>query len=354
MKSIMGLFGELAKTAKDTFSGIADAIGSGNLELAVKIGLAGAKVAFLQFANFVEDNVSKTLGGIFGKLIGGDFTGAWSDALKAVGELWRQWSDGVVSTFTAAMQSVIDIWKSTTSAIANWMAKDAAQWEQGRANSMNRELLQGASKRIDRGEAALARVRGGETLSDAEAKEFGGGTAAALEAFLEDQRKQIASITGDKNGVMAIGRGAIDGVLSGQAKPIEDFFKTMNDVNADPNAGRPGATGPSAVDNALAAASSELKDLNAQAAELRKRREAEKAAAGAAVGAAGEVEAMKVAMKTTAGTGVFSAAGALRMGGGMKPEDKIVAEAKRGNKEVVKKLDRNIQAVEKIQLQVVG
>jgi len=95
---------------------------------------------------------------------------------------------------------------------------------------MNRQLLEGAARRIERGESALAKVRGGGTLSDAEAKEFGGSSAESINAFLDDQRKQIASITGDKNGVMNIGRGAIDGTLDAIQKPIENFFDTMDEV----------------------------------------------------------------------------------------------------------------------------
>lgn len=115
-------FNRIVTVAGDAFRGIVDAIRGGDFALAGRIAITGLQLALTE--GFVA--IGNAIGGIWGdivksiggKLAGGDFVGAWNDALLAMSAVWDAWSEGVVKTFTGMASAIINVWQTATSAIS--------------------------------------------------------------------------------------------------------------------------------------------------------------------------------------------------------------------------------------------
>ncbi len=59
VQSLIGWFGDLLQTGKETFGGIADAIAAGDLALAAKVAMAGVKLAWLEGTNWLRTKWSE-------------------------------------------------------------------------------------------------------------------------------------------------------------------------------------------------------------------------------------------------------------------------------------------------------
>jgi hypothetical protein len=322
--AVSDLFGNLKETFGQTWGGIVNALKAGDLALASEIAFAGVQVA-------------------------------WEEILLAMAKVWDQWSQSIVNSFTDAMRAVLDAWQSATNAIASWLIKNSAAREQGRANAMNRELIEGATRRMTSGENALARVRGGETLSEAEQKEFGGGSESDLERFIADQAAQITSITGEKFAVMKMGAAAIDQQLTATASGFNRFLDAMDEVSEAAERKSP----------RLDAAKAELGQLNDDAfwgavvTEMEKagKDKAKEKANEVDVAAAGGIQAMKDGAKGSGSSiGSFSAAALLASGGrgGIAQQQLMVAKEHVKIEKAMLKIDEAmIKAIEKKSIQVI-
>lgn len=209
---VMGFLGQFAETFQKTFGGIADAIQAGDLELAGRIAMAGLKVALLQgvaaIANAVGGQFGDFLGTIGQQIVSGDLSGAWATTLAGMQDMWAQFSEGMVAIFTGAMRAVTDAWQATTSAISDWILKNASeggilgglalagtgvdmQAEQERSNKLNAQ-----AKRM-----GLAQGPDALTTAQGAARDILGGQADAFRAKLDalDRSAQAKSNAAGQN-----------------------------------------------------------------------------------------------------------------------------------------------------------
>lgn len=113
-----------------TVTAIRDAFAGGDLALAGSIAITGLKLAFVEglsgLSTMIGGVIGDTIGTITSQIVGGDFTGAWATAVKAMGAVWAAWAEGVVKTFTSAAMTVITTWKKTVAAISDEILRLAA------------------------------------------------------------------------------------------------------------------------------------------------------------------------------------------------------------------------------------
>jgi TP901 family phage tail tape measure protein len=358
--AVSDLFGNLKETFGQTWGGIVNALKAGDLALASEIAMAGLEVA-------------------------------WQESLQAMGNLWHSWSKGVVKTFTATMRNVLNLWKSATDRIANWLVKDKAARSDAAQKSANVDLISGAVSRMDRAQKVLDNLRAGQNMTRAEALEFVGeeearkfnrGTTgltdaeidarqqeqvANLEKYIQDQRDQIAAITGEE-AFSQIGKNAISDRLDGIAKPLENFFDAMDESATTVRKERP----------ELTAAKANLEQLNDDAfwgdvaAGMEAAGKKEAADKASEVDAAGKKEAADKAsevdaavnggiqaMKSGAGGssfGSFSASALMAGGGrgGVAQQQLMVAKEQVKLEKAMLKIDEAmIKAIEKKSIQVI-
>ncbi len=125
------VFGEIAKTVKDTLGGIILAISSGNMATAGEIAMTGMKIVFLQgmqaISNIVGGNMGALLSTIAGQIANGDMSGAWATVLTTMGTVWETFIGGVISSFAEATTTVVNAWRDAIDAMANMIIEFAGQ-----------------------------------------------------------------------------------------------------------------------------------------------------------------------------------------------------------------------------------
>jgi phage-related protein len=295
--------------AKRTFGGIYNAIKAHDMALAGKIALAGLKLVFLTGMENLGDLVGGTWGkamkNIGGKIAGGDFKGAWQDALLAMGAMWDSWSAGVVKSFTKAIGFVVDIWKEGVGKISDFLLEASASGgalgaiasgilgvdmkdEKQRNNLMDEKA---------RTNTIRAEERSIKTWQEALEKAKSAGNepeVAKLEAAIARSQKQIENFKGGNTGpdftktMIQAGREAFESSnwntraeeLKAQLKAIDDAVAAKaNESNANLAANLPDTDKERMEQRAKLEA--ELAELIAESA--KKRKEVEDAAAAAAV-----------------------------------------------------------------------
>jgi hypothetical protein len=122
---------------KQAWAGISNAIAVGDLRGAIRIALAGAKVAMLEGLSQIQAATANsgseivttftgTLSTIGTKIAQGDMAGAWNTAVLGMGAAWDGLASGIVSAMASSVNKVMAIWKGAVDSIANWMLDMAA------------------------------------------------------------------------------------------------------------------------------------------------------------------------------------------------------------------------------------
>lgn len=125
--SVSTLFGNLSTTFSETFSGIKDALKSGNLALAGQIAMTGLKLVFMQSLEAINGLFGETIGTIIGQLMSGDFSGALGTVGSVILDTWAQITSGLVGLMTEATRAIADKWAETVNAISNKILEMASQ-----------------------------------------------------------------------------------------------------------------------------------------------------------------------------------------------------------------------------------
>lgn len=406
-KAAMSAISPTIETLKKTLGGVATAIQGGEWSTAFAIGMAGLKVAALDAFAMISQHarpLADTLVGIWdvastfwGVAIGGissawkTFTSFFSDATFGMGGDFGSFAETIVSVFTEAAKAVVDRWEKATKRISQMMLhskyfygedaereaarevmlnqRDAAATQNRIANfqSTRDRLASGAGVASEEIHAAVStntrqRMQSGESVSTSE-------LLAEMDATIEEQKRVL--VEQQRAGhLMADAEGWIDDQIGGAADEFRAKMDALDQRARDRAATTPEMTAAQALaagmgtggmmpQEVLSPAAAARAELDALLAAQKAKAEADKKAAAEKIdnagGKAGENAAAAMAPgKTTFGS--FSAAALMAQGngGGGGVNGQILREAKRGNKEVAKKIDRQIQATEKLQLQMVG
>lgn len=139
VKRLTGGLSSLVGIAKNTFSGIQDAIAGGDLSLAGNIAMAGLRVAFLKGMEGISNIFGGFLAKFGGQIMGGDFVGAFNTALLQMANNMAWQAQVIVEIFTRAAQAVIDAWQGAVTGIAKMMIDVASS--DGPAGVVMRKII---------------------------------------------------------------------------------------------------------------------------------------------------------------------------------------------------------------------
>jgi hypothetical protein len=245
--SIKAFFLPLIETLKTTVGSIGDALQAGNLELAAQIAVTGLKVVFLQALDQISQAIGGTLGAALGdigtRVIQGDLQGAWQTAVAGMGQLWADFSLGIVNLMVSAMKGVMDLWQKTVSGIANGLLKMSAE---GGVLGKIANLFVGAD---------VAKIKAENDRLD---------------------RERMAKGMGGPQDIFSIGSGSINDSTSALRGPVDEFMRGLGaaarDAAQDADARLGSRAGTPRVNEELQRERENLERL---------RREAEQAAAAA-------------------------------------------------------------------------
>ena len=148
VQSLVGWFGTLAQVARDTFGGIADAIAAGDMSLAMKVAMAGVKLAWLEATNWLRTKwtefkdfyIRTTTEAVFGALrwwihLKTELFSLWdsySTQAQSVGEKIGHWLTRSSDPETAREQDAVH-----NQALKNIQSQGAAKQRENAANSAN-------------------------------------------------------------------------------------------------------------------------------------------------------------------------------------------------------------------------
>lgn len=316
------VFGSISSIAQQTFNGIADALGSGDLALAGRIAFLGLKTAAAQAMLGLRSIVGDSLAGLGGMLLSGDFTGAWEQAVRLMGSVWDGWSAGVVQVMVDVAKQLTSIWGKLT----NWMTDKITDLSQTpffrqAFYDLTGVDIKGEQERVNK-QRAYTKQRTEESLAKFRAQREGatGPMAVQLdeqiaeaERLLERLGKPIDFAAGVKEET----RAGTKGVESSINAILDEMAKTEQ-----AQAERSKADAAQGTDAGLAAlqaaAEAAGKDWEAALAEAAtKKAEAEAAATAKAKEAVGGEDGPDAAAeKAVSVVGTFSAAAVRGFGGG--------------------------------------
>jgi hypothetical protein len=275
---------------------IRDAILGGQIELAGKIAFAGLRIAALQGVVALSDAVGGAVGDFLGsigsKFIGGDFQGAWNDAVAGMLETWSNFSQGIVEVFGVAANFILDQWQKIENTITDFLLKNAAEGGifgklalAGTGIDFQKEVERG--KRIAQRQRELGIATGKDTLTEAQQ------TARSITAGRADAAREKLNA-------------AIDAMRAAAEQNAEEARRRREQQTGG---------GASRAQDALAQAQAELDALRAQI----KQQQAEAEVPGAAgVGGAADIGNLRNQVAVT-----FSAAAAAALGGGGSPVERM-------------------------------
>lgn len=272
---------------------IRDAILGGQLELAGQIAFAGLRIAALQGVVALSDAVGGAVGDFLGsigsKFIGGDFQGAWNDAVAGMLETWANFSQGIVEVFGVAANFIIDQWQKIENTITDFLLKNAAE-----GGIFGKLALAGTGidfqKEVERGKRIAARQR-----------ELGLATGPD-------------TLTEAQNTARSITAGRADTVREKLNAAVE-AMRAAAEQNADEarrNREKQTGGGAERAQEALARAQAELDALRAQIKQ-------QAAPEGKGVAGGADVGDLRNQVAVT-----FSAAAAAALGGGGSPAERMV------------------------------
>jgi hypothetical protein len=274
---------------------IRDAILGGQLELAGQIAFAGLRVAALQgivtLSTAVGGAVGDFLGSIGSKFVGGDFQGAWNDAVAGMLESWANFSQGIVEVFGTAANAILNQWQKIENSITDFLLKNAAEGGifgklalAGTGIDFQEEVKRG--ERIAKRQRELGLATGQDTLTEAQ------NTARSITA-------------GQANAAREKLNAAIDAMRSAAEANVESARRRREEQTGG---------GADRAQAALAQAQAELDALRAQITQ-----QATAAAGQAAPGGVGDLGNLRNQVAVT-----FSAAAAAALGGGGSSTEKMV------------------------------
>jgi hypothetical protein len=275
---------------------IRDAILGGQLELAGQIAFAGLRVAALKgvatLSSGVGGAVGDFLGSIGSKFIGGDFQGAWNDAVAGMLETWANFSQGIVEVFSVAANGILNQWQEIENKITDFLLKNAAE-----GGILGKLALAGTGidfqKEIERGRRIAERQRelglatGPDTLTDAQQ------TARAITTGQADAAREKLNA-------------AIDAMRSVAQQNVDEARRNRQQQT------------DGGVDRAQEALAQAQADLDALRAQIKQQQQVD--AQGAGAGIAG----VDVGNLQNQIVGTFSAAAAVALGQGGSPAERMV------------------------------
>jgi hypothetical protein len=273
---------------------IRDAILGGQLELAGQIAFAGLRVAALQgvvsLSTAVGGAVGDFLGSIGSKFIGGDFQGAWNDAVAGMLETWSNFSQGIVEVFGVAANFILDQWQKIENTITDFLLKNAAE-----GGIFGKLALAGTGidfqKEVERGKRIAARQR-----------ELG--LATGPDSLTEAQKTARSITAGSADAARQKLNAALEAMRAAAEQNVEEARRNRQKQTGG---------GAERAQEALARAQAELDALRAQIKQ-------QAAAQGPGVaGAADDVGNLRNQVAVT-----FSAAAAAALGGGGSPAERMV------------------------------
>lgn len=332
--------------AKSTFAGISAAISAGNLALAGKIAMAGLKLAFVtgmeELGNSIGGTWGKTVSDIGSKLAGGDFAGAWETAVLGMAAVWDAWSEGVVKTFTAAISSVIDVWKAGVDQITDFLLEASAGG--GALGKIASGILgvdmQNEKQRngVMEEQARLPAIRNQEKMLAAHEQSLAGakaaGNAADIAKFqkaVDIDKAKLAELKGGKAGpdFMAHAKGAAREFTADTATALKQALAELDrDAEAKAQQSQDNLAGhlPVGPSDARRKAQAELDALRGQADREKAWGDIEKMLAekdaDAVANGGKDAAGVKDLLETKSLGSTFSAAAAIAMGrgGGANPQ----------------------------------
>ncbi|HEX5446501.1 MAG TPA: hypothetical protein VFW87_21970, partial [Pirellulales bacterium] len=274
---------------------IRDAILGGKIELAGKIAFAGLRVAALQgvvsLSTAVGGAVGDFLGSIGSKFIGGDFQGAWNDAVAGMLETWSNFSQGIVEVFGVAANFILDQWQKIEDTITDFLLKNAAEGGifgklalAGTGIDFQKEVERG--KRIAQRQRELGLATGPDSLTEAQ------NTARSITAGRADAAREKLNA-------------AIEAMRAAAQQSAEEARRNREQQTGG---------GANRAQEALAQAQAELDALRAQV-----KQQAAAAAGGPGAGGAADIGDLRNQVAVT-----FSAAAAVALGGGGSPTQRII------------------------------
>lgn len=272
---------------------IRDAILGGQIELAGKIAFAGLRVAALQgvvtLSTAVGGAIGDFLGSMGSKFIGGDFQGAWNDAVTGMLETWSNFSQGIVEVFGVAANFILDQWQKIENTITDFLLKNAAEGGifgklalAGTGIDFQKEVERG--KRIAQRQRELGLATGPDSLTEAQR------TARTITAGSADAARQKLNA-------------ALEAMRAAAEQNVEEARRNRQKQTGG---------GAERAQEALARAQAELDALRAQIKQ-------QAAVQGPGVAGADDVGNLRNQVAVT-----FSAAAAAALGGGGSPAERMV------------------------------
>lgn len=126
MGVLQRVFGDIWQTARKTFGGIADALSSGNLQLAGEIAFTGLQLAALQALGAIRDLFGDTVANLVGQLASGDLQGAWETTVASLGATWDALMAGLTGAMAEAVAGIKEMWAAAVKSIASTMTQNPA------------------------------------------------------------------------------------------------------------------------------------------------------------------------------------------------------------------------------------
>ena len=234
---IGSLFGEIAGTAKEAWSGIVDAVKAGDLELAGKIACKGLQVVFLELTNFLTKYWNKFKDHFLDswKLI---VTGIADDMIKMPGFFGTLASveEAVGMNESAALdRNAAEMLRKDPAAVRRELFKGHAEDDRAsqasRAADMKASLdALAAAKAELSGLNGKAKVKAGNPMKD-HIKEEADKAAAAMKGVMADAVKGGFGVT---SGQFTYGDAARSSLVAQEraAAAAEEAAKVMKEVNA--------------------------------------------------------------------------------------------------------------------------
>jgi len=270
VSTLSNLFGKLWDTFKNTFGGIKDALASGDLALAGKIGMTGLRIAWMQawdtIATVIGGEAGDFIGGIAAKIGSGDLAGAWNDVVLGMSMLWDKFAGGIVSTFGNAAKAAVDAWQKATSAISRWILQMAAEGSPlarivlgMKPGEFQKEMARSQKLRdqqIAIWEKRLADLRERQKNEDPLELGFAKGNDADIEKQIKDTEDNLAILRNQPTDILGDMQADAERQLKGTANAIQQW------IDDAPN--RATQSTDKFFDN-IAGGSDRLKDAIAQA-----------------------------------------------------------------------------------------
>jgi hypothetical protein len=312
MLKLVEIIQPIATSVLKWMQSIRDAILGGNLELAGQIAFTGLKIAALKaiavMSNLVGGALGDFLGSIGSKFIGGDFAGAWSDAIAGMLEVWGQFSQGIVEMFAGAANGVLALWQKVEDKITDFILKNASE-----GGFLGKLALAGTGVDLQ------AEKKRAERLNQQAAA---AGAATDNKDFLSQTQESARSITAGRVDKMTA---AIESLRATAAQTAADAALNRQDQTAG---------GGNRIETALQHQIAELERLRGL---LTKQQQKDGA------GAAGGDKTDQVAGLQGKVAGTFSAAAAMVLGGGANKTEKLLAGIKQDGVQQHRELIRAIQ-----------